>query len=1188
MKLKSLEAIGFKSFADRTYLEFTDGITAIVGPNGSGKSNISDAIKWVLGEQSAKSLRGGNMQDVIFSGTQARKPVGFAEVTITFDNTDRSLPLDYDDVAITRRVFRSGESEYAINRTGCRLKDIHELMMDTGLGRDGYSMVGQGKIAEIASAKPEELRQMFEEAAGITKYRYRKEESERKLSHTQDNILRVNDIIGELELQIEPLRLQSEKAKKYLALRDELKSLEINLSMEQLAVLKTQMTEVAEQILANEADIAAAEKDKQQTEERTNALFEGMRADEEAELRLREKEAEQSEKLSGHQSAIAVLKSRQEQNEESIARAEREIGGQREMMKELDGQIYEREEELKGLLAEQEKAQQIYDDISAQLNTLAEERLGQDRRMEKLSGEMMENLSRQSEQTARISNTRTLSDNFGQRYRKIEEELAAGEKGQQEAALRLREAEEKLHAEERVQQEMLERRREIAAGLRELRVRREEAAASAQQSINKISSMEARHRVLSDLEKDFDGYHRSVKSLLQASEKGNLRDIALLGTVAQLVEVPGEYAVAMETALGGAMQNIITPSEEDAKRAIAYLKQNKLGRATFLPVSAAKGGKADPSRVKNMAGYIGIASELVRYEGKIEKVVEGLLGRVVVAEKIDHAIAMAKATGYQFRIVTLDGELLTPGGAMSGGSRNASASLFTRGAEMASLSEQIEAAKKERETLRERVSALDTEIAEQQGRLEQEESGAQAGQQVLITCQTAYTRASAQLQQIEENIASLKREQAELDGRLATLREDAEKDAQRLEELKTAYELLQEESRLLKEGSVSGNAAQAQLAEQQRQAMAQLGERNKDTELHRAQTEHLRQRRQEMQRGIDYQEENIEEMRERNEDMADDVAFKEEQIELLREEQAQVKAELAQRGESRRSGQEELQKLQADAAVVNERLVALTAEKSRLENKRSRAEEEEESIVSRLWTEYELTPSAAAEQATPLADVKEAQRRTASLRTEMKELGNINIDAIAEYENISERLQFLTGQRDDLVAAQKALETIIRDMTSIMRTQFQEKFDIIAQHFTATATELFGGGKAQLRLTDRQNVLESGVEIDFQPPGKAVKGLIALSGGEQALVSISLLFAILKVRPAPFCVLDEIEAALDDVNVFRFADYLKRYSQKIQFIIVTHRRGTMEVANTLYGVTMQEKGITRLLSLNIDEIENLK
>lgn len=997
MKLKRMELQGFKSFAEKINLEFSGGITSIVGPNGSGKSNVSDALCWVMGEQSAKTLRGANMQDVIFAGTETRSPLGFAEVTIVLDNSTGKLEMPHDEVAITRRVFRSGESEYAINKVPCRLKDVHELLMDTGLGRDGYSVIGQGKIAEILSSKAEDRRQIFEEAAGISKYRYRREESLRKLAATDENLTRISDIISEIETQLEPLAISAEKAKRYLKLRDELRELEGASSLSKVKNLRSEQSKLS-------ADLAVSDKQNDDTQEKISAIDAAI------------------------EQFYAEIKTCDE------------VSAKRAESQKLANQ------ELSRVRGEAQVARNNIENASENNQRLQEEISELRQRAE--TGELAE----------------------------LENQLTAAKQAVGTVAAELSHANNQLQTASQSAESIQAKSADIERHL---------------------LKNEARTKMLSDMERDFDGYGRSVKAIMQW--KTQQTNSGILGTIAQTIKVSPEFALAIEVALGNAAQNIITETEQDAKHAIQHLKQNSLGRATFLPLNSTTGTTL--SIDKSAHGIIDIASNCVEFSPEYQGIMDNLLGRIIVMDTMDNAIRYSRATENRHKIVTLTGEVFFAGGAISGGSKGNITGLFSRASEL--------------ETLKQQNQKLNAELT------------------VLNA-------------EIETHLAE-KREAAE---KLETARNTHNQRNQEMALIEQKHRLLTEQVTALRE-----NLARK---------VEQSGNFDKQVETYQQNCKEL-------------------------EEMA--CQFEQQLLDLEREAAENIR--------KRRNFEEQVRLKQDERRSYGEAQVAMQKELSRLQSRHERLEVEIDAILLKMWEDYDLILSEMeniwgsqpviicdGEECRPetLEGSTQIKERISAIKSEIKTMGNIDIDSIETHQALANRYDFMNGQREDLVCAKANLENIIEEMTAIMKTQFEESFAIIQTEFKQVFAQLFGGGTASLSLTDPTDSLTTGIEITVQPPGKAVQNMLLLSGGEKALTAIALLLSLLKVRPAPFCVFDEIDAALDDVNVTRYSSYLKEYSQKTQFILITHKRGTMEESNMLYGVTMQEKGISTLISLNVDEV----
>jgi len=983
MKLKRIELIGFKSFADKTVVDLSDGITSIVGPNGSGKSNIADCLAWVMGEQSARSLRGGNMQDVIFAGTTKRKPLAFTSVSITIDNSSGEFNLPYEEVTITRKLYRSGESEYSINGGICRLKDVHELLMDTGLGRDGYSIIGQGKISEILSNKAEDRRQVFEEAAGISKYRYRKEESNRKLAATEENLIRINDIAGEIEVQLEPLAAKSEAAKRYLALRDRLKILEITQSLFSLA-----------------------------------SLAESQKGEEEALVIAQNNEDELKAKIDEIDQKITSIYLEIDENEKTALEHSRE-------QKRINNEIVEKKSLLEVKKANIENA---WDSKRALKSEIAD--------LEK----RIENYDAGQENSISFLDTK---------IRSLENSLSVFHRDEESKSAEITQTQTELQT------------HEIAVANLE----------------REFFQHESRLKVLADMQAGLEGLSSGVRHIMKSHFPG------VIATVGQIFSTEEKYAVAIETALGGNVQNIVVDNEQTAKFAIAELKSQNKGRATFLPINSTYGNRLD--NVPFVEGVIGIASDFVHTDDRFRNIAENLLGRIVVVDTLDNAITFSRSLGSKYRIVTLTGESLSPGGAITGGAHNKTISIFSRSIELENLTNSIKTIEAKVALEKAEKDRLSTSLAEQ----------------------------SVELEKIRGNIS------------------EATSDLTLLQQKKS---MLTDQVKLLQE-------------ELERKTQA-LNDFDKNIEL----------------QGIE-------------------LAELEKQSAELEESLKNMEAAVEKQSSSRKSSEENIKTLQVQQRSLSEQRLEIQKETSRLQARHEKFEADKDAILLHIWEEYELTLTEI-EKYNVEENPVDSKKEIAQIKSQIKEIGNVDIDSIENYKNLSERFEFMDKQRSDLIEAKTNLEKVIADITVQMQEQFAEQFALINSEFKTVFAKLFGGGKAELSLTSDDNILESGVEIIAAPPGKAVQNISLLSGGEKALTAIAILLSLMRVRPAPFCILDEIDAALDDINVTRFAEYLKEYATGTQFILITHKRGTMEVSNMLYGVTMQEKGVSITLPLNLEQI----
>ena len=1000
MYLRALEIQGFKSFPDKTRLTFEKDITAIVGPNGSGKSNISDAILWVMGEQRTKALRGSKMEDVIFGGTEKRGKLGYAQVSLIIDNSARIFDSDSGEVMLTRRYYRSGESEYFINRESVRLKDINSLLMDTGLGRDGYSIIGQGRIAEIVSTKSTDRREVFEEAAGISRFRYRKEEAERKLERTEENLLRINDKIEELEMQVGPLKEQSETARRYLVLRDELKGREVSVWMATLEKLHAQSESVNleyEQVTKNLENVRAS---LEALYASSGSITERMHQKDVETEQARERLSAQESAAAACESAAAVIRANVQNTRESSARLMEDMQRQESRARELRDQI----EENKGRIAA----------IDAELKT-AEER-------EKQTGNVID-------------------------------------------GCRL-----KLQSRENMLNDLTERTNRLSVELR---------------------STESRIAMLEEMEKSYEGYSGAVRSVMREAERGALRGIH--GPAANLVRAERECALAIETALGAAAQHIVVDTQDDGKNAIEFLKRRDAGRATFLPIDTIRGSVMRDAPV-NDPGFVGVAFDLVSFDEKYKGIFENLLGRTVVAESLSDAVRMARVSGNRLRIVTLDGQIINAGGSMTGGSSGKNSGILSRANELEGL-------RKRRDTASEKLRG-----------------------------------SAAELERAKANLANVR---FQLDSALAEQAEQRSARSSREAERRTTENAVSQLSALL--DALRGDSEQRRhAAEESEKQIAAMNEK---------------------------------------------LAEKEKERKAIEEKIAAIRAEIAQITSGRLELEGKRTRAEKQTQERNAEIIALERQSAKIEQKKLSADMEEKQILDKLWDNYELSFTEAGALRKPIESMAKENRLIADLRREISSLGTPNLGAIEEYKRVSERYEFLSTQRDDVEKAKGELLGIIRDITGEMESVFLDRFHAIDDAFRTTFRELFGGGKASLELEDENDVLSCGIEIKVQPPGKAITTISLLSGGEMAFVAIALYFAILKVRPTPFCVMDEIEAALDEANVNRYADYMRRMADKTQFLVITHRRGTMEAADMLYGVTMQEKGVSSVIELDLESAQ---
>lgn len=1183
MYLKRLDLQGFKSFPEKVKLEFNPGVTAVVGPNGSGKSNVSDAVRWVLGEQRVKSLRGDKMEDIIFAGTENRKPLGFAEVSILIDNQDGKLPLEYTEVQVTRRVFRSGESEYRINGTACRLKDIQELFMDTGVGREGYSIIGQGRIDEILSAKGEERRRIFEEAAGIVKYKTRKNEAINKLEKEQQNLLRVDDIISELEVQVAPLEKQSEKAREYLRLKEHLKQAETEAFCKDAERMEAQLEKWTQEDAALQEELAdslaksTAEKEKaaalREKAEKLDALLQEQH-DKMAEIRA------EMEKTEGE---IRLREEQRQNDAANLSRIKAEIAQKEQKQAENKAEQGLCQSRMAGLHLEMNRQQEELDQLEekyASLNTA----LSQDEtKAESFKDEIFEQIRIGTEAKGEISKREAMKGQFSARKEQLLREKEHTES-------RLHQLEIHLQAMEKQEADREEQSRYLQQELEALEQDSKHAAQEKQKAESRLSHQEkygseirSRLSLLKEMEREHEGFFNSVKSLLNLPDKERR---GICGAVGSLLKVEEAYETAIEAALGGALQNVVTETEEDAKNAIQYLKARNLGRATFLPITAIKGRPLEgKNAIMAEVGVIGTAFDLVSCEEKYKQIALNLLGRIIVVEHLDRAVQLAKKYRHQYKLVTLEGDILNPGGAMTGGSLQKKAlHVFGRSREIRNLQETLQKVTDETAMLREKLLLANDDLQE----IEEETIAKKMElQKVLVTLHSGNgekEKTLADQKETAEKLSLLELEERQLAEQLTTAEGEIAAFQQKEAEAQKAIDFANEQL----------EAFQSSMTDDKEERDALMGEitqkkialSNAGQSIYSMESTLLR-----------LQEENSALAAEQKK-AAEQIAFYEKNTDLRIEQQEDLKQKTAELSEQADRLQEQLnetaeEKSQATerAAIVEEAAVdwketagKLENERFRISTKREKLEEEKQRITAEMWEEYELTRRMAQEYVANLPAERE-KRPVKEWKNQIRALGDVNVGAIEQYKEVKERYTFLTAQREDILEAEEKLREIIAELSTLMENQFRAQFQLISENFSQVFKEMFGGGKAYLKLTDAERVLESPIEIVAQPPGKNLQNMQLLSGGERALTAIAILFSILKLKPSPFCILDEIEAALDDANVSRYAQYLKHFSEETQFIVITHRKGTMEYADVLYGVTMQEKGISKVISVDFSDAQ---
>ncbi len=1181
MHLKSLEIQGFKSFPDKIDIQFPGGITAIVGPNGSGKSNISDAIRWVLGEKSGKQLRSSKMEDVIFTGTAKRRPQGFAQVSLTIDNSDHALPVEYNEVTVSRRYYRSGESEYYINKQQVRWKDITELFLDTGLGKDGYSIIGQGKIAEILSPKSDDRRAVLEEVAGISKYRYSKNEAMRKLQSTEDNLVRLYDILNELAERVPVLESQSKKAKQYLEYRDEKTTLDISIWMYEIERIKDSSAKIKEDYSIAAAQLQDVSRELNNIESDINEHFSGnQQINIELEnLRLSVSSAE--EKVAELQSSVAVLDSRIAYMEQDIRKAESEMESIDGRCAEINAAIEDCQRQAEEKKQQISACQQQMASFYEQLEELSQTSEGQQQK----SAEIREEIARLSEE----------KNNLRMEKISVETQIAALEEHKAEVLQTVAQKEPESAA---VQQEIdgidaqlaecdakLQELSNVEDGIRYLsdikRQAFEKADAALEEAAEDVKQKSNRLQMLKDMEKHLEGYQGSVKTVLREAERGRLQGIC--GTISQLIRVPDKYITAIETALGGAIQNVVAKTEADAKKAIFLLKSQNAGRVTVLPLDTIRISELNAAEFKKYDGFIGVAADLVKTD--YPKAIGFLLGKILVVDHLDHATALAAKTGHKYRIVTLDGQIVNVGGSLTGGSASRSSGLLSRSLEQERIAAELEKAEAVLDEKKQATQKAKEEFALADAKMEGLRAEQDTVNEQIVTLNHLKENKAVVLDSYQAILNNLRDELQQMAAAMELHTAHADQCDERTADIEKQLDAQQKTLLSLENLSGENQQKAEQIKADMQQCQVQESGVFKEIEgidnmirQYQTQLEQVSADKGERQQSVDAAKLAMEEAALEKEQLATDL----EQTRVTIGESQKKSAELIKQRDENDAKQTNLRSMQKDKLAVKEQLLAET---SRLENRLNNISEQSESLIAKLMDEYNLTVTEAEEKRTVLEDVPASKKRASELRNKMRALGNVNLDSIEEYAEVKKRHDFLQEQVDDLTVSKRDLEKLITELLSQMKIIFAENFERLNVQFDAIFKELFGGGRAELILEDPENVLDCNIDIKVAPPGKIIKNIMSLSGGEQALSAIALYFAILKIRPTPFCVMDEIEAALDDVNVARFAAYLRKFSDRVQFITITHRRGTMEEADVLYGVTMQEKGVSKLLTINVGEME---
>ena len=1182
MLLKSLELHGFKTFPDRIKLSFDKGITSIVGPNGSGKSNISDAIRWVLGEQSAKTLRCSKMEDVVFNGTDKRKKTGYAEVTLSIDNKDRILPFDGDEVAVTRRYYRSGESEYMINKATVRLRDIHELFMDTGLGRDGYSMIGQGKIDSIVASKSEERREIFEEASGISRYRYRKTEAERKLKSTEENLVRLRDIVGELEDRVGPLKKQSEKAQKFLVLSEEKKGLEIALWLNTLDNSANIIKEQDDKIDIQRAQYENAEQELAKISSETESIYLKNGEITSKIDTIRRNISQFESEVSNNNALISVANNDIEHNKETITRLETEIEQLDNSFTEIESQIKEKKENVEKLKLNIEEKQKEYNEVSENLNTISVDASRSGDEIQELNSKLAE-LSQKSANAKVVLLTSDSSINeLNERIDTLNSSLSEKESNLETTSKMLEDY--KVQGKDSAEKvEMLSNSiKGLELKINNLKARNENSKGEIDRLTLDSNEKLRRANILEDLEKNLEGFAHSVKTVMNLSRHGKIGGIH--GPVSRLIKVPTDYAVAIETALGGAMQNIVTGNEEDAKRAIRTLKENKGGRATFLPIATIKPRYLNENGIDSCFGFVGVASDLCDCKDEYKGILQNLLGKIVIAEDLNSAVSIAKKYSYRFKVVTLDGQVVNAGGSLTGGSLNKRTGLLSRASEIEKYRKEAKALADKANELKEQYSNSQQEFAKYEADILGTRGDLSTEQQELIRLRTEYKACQNEYDSLVSSIDFTKNEIVECENKISNLQKDKETADREFSAFEEEIANIEKTTSNLTGNRLALTEKREQLSEKLQNIRLEIVTFEKDKEAliseirtseynsqHQTERkENLRNQIVSVNSNIDIINKKIESYTNISNNYQDKIAEFNNAIEKLN-------------GDKEKFEKKSVELRQKEKDLNSTREVS-GRELARLEERKINLQKQYDDIIAKLWDEYELTKRQAEEISIEIENVSTARKRLNEIKSSIRGLGSVNVSAIEEYKEVSERYEFLGAQVSDVEKSKNEIERLINDLTKQMKDAFIENFHEINKHFGETFKELFGGGTASLELANPDDILNSGIDIIAHPPGKIVVHLEALSGGEKALVAIALYFSIMKVRPAPFCVMDEIEAALDDVNVDRFAQYMRRMTDRTQFITITHRRGTMEESDVLYGVTMQDEGISKLLELRASEV----
>lgn len=1182
MVLKTLEIQGFKSFPDKTALNFGKGITAVVGPNGSGKSNISDAVRWVLGETSSKSLRGSKMEDVIFGGTSARKPLGFAQVQLTLDNSDASLKDKGEIVTVSRRYYRSGESEYKIDGENVRARDIRELFMDTGLGSDGYSMVGQGKIDSIISQKNEDRRELFEEAAGISLFRHKRKDANRRLDQAQENLVRLLDILGELESRVEPLRKQSEKAQKFITLSDEKKTLEIGVWVNKINRFTSELREQEHKIDAANASYDICEKELKDIENEIEEIAQKTVSINTQIEQIRAGSKAYEEEALRKDGEASVLQTTLNHNNETIERLKNDIGDVDNTNLSIDAQIEEKNEFIAKSEKDIELKKQELKEVTDEMNNL----LSSNEEFSKLTVELNQKITaltlKLSDCRVKCSQALTSTEQIKSRQSVVDDSIAQGKKDLEEIEAKKSESEEKLNA---LQSRIDENNNSMQGYKIKLQTKTDKAdklKAELEKANAEFNQKQQKARMLLDLEKNMEGFSGAVKAVMKQAQSKALSGVH--GPLSSLITVDNEYSVAVEVALGAAMQNIVVGNEADAKRAIYYLKNNRVGRATFLPISAIKARNLDEHGLDDNLGFVAIASDLVECKAEYKNIISNLLGRVVIVEDMDCAIGIAKRYSNRFKIVTVDGQVINPGGSMTGGSQSRGAGILSRGNMIDELNAQAKELEKTCEDIKTKYKTALEEANFALAELQGAEADLQQAKEEFIRAQGEHKLVSEKYDLLSSQLNILVNEKNNSKSRIEEFEKEAKSGEEKIKEIENEIKLNETELEKTSGNASEINAKRDEFRAKSEQINLELVTLAKDNESAKLSVEELNFRKNSQSDRVKTIQDEIAQIEDKNKSLLISINEIKAQANDLRVKAEQSNNDVSEQINQRNELEKRTTELRSEEKVKNQDREKLSGSIVRLDERKLAMKKEYDELNDMLFEQYELTKHEAEALNIQIDDMSEAKRRLHEIKVAIKGLGSINVGAIEEYKEVSERYTFLKEQIGDVEKSKNELLKIIEDLTASMSEKFLSQFNKINEEFKVCFADFFGGGKGELVLEEPDNCLESPIEIRIQPPGKSVQNINLFSGGEKSLAAMALLFSVLKVQPAPFCIYDEVEAALDDVNVERFAKYMRKMTDKTQFISITHRRGTMEEADVLYGVTMQEKGVSKLIELQTAEL----